>query len=219
MHRVLALIVATSLGFVPAESQGAAPPPYIPASLYPSGARFSFSPDYSDSAMNAAWNFDAAGEPFMHTYPQGVFMRQSGWMQEAVVGHGRHFAWFALFDSTYGVFDDGHHGNVEAFRDLRLMLHKWWHARPARTQPSAIVPAGVAGVAETRIIPKLGDGPYLVTSAWWGNSSEIEAIAYTSPHFLDWMATRHMLAAQVRYAVGLASPSTAHSMRLVSIAP
>jgi hypothetical protein len=153
--------------------------------------------------MDAAWDFDASGEPLMHRYPQHVFLRQSGWMEQAFVQRGNRLAWFILFDSTYGTYADGQHGNLAAFNDLRLMLSKWWQAGLARQQPRNALPGGSSGAVETRIIPKLDDGPFIVTSAWWGDTQEIEAIAFSSPHLLGWTKLRNMLYAQLRFAIGV----------------
>jgi hypothetical protein len=177
--------------------------PYIPATFYPEGSRITFSADYSNESMDAAWDFDANGEPLMHRYPQHVFLRQAGWMEQGFVQHGYQIAWFILFDSTYGTFSNGQNGNVIAYRDLRLMLTKWWHAGLAKQQPQGILPAGVNGAIEARVIPKLDDGPFLVTSVWWGNTREIEAIAFSTPHLIGRTQLRQMLNAQIRYAMGL----------------
>lgn len=201
--RLLILALVLGMAAAPATVGAQAAIPSIPASLYPAGSHLTFSAQYSDASMNEAWNFDAAGEPLMHTYPQSVFLRQSGWMEQSFLQHGKQIAWFILFDSSYGTFASGAHGNVEAYLDLRLMLGKWWHAGLATYQPAGLLPAGSAGADETRIIPKLDDGPFVVTSVWWGDAREVEAIAFSTPHLLNRTRLREMLAAQVRYAVNL----------------
>jgi hypothetical protein len=177
--------------------------PFIPASLYPAGSRITFDVDYSNESMDQAWNKDANGEPLMHTLPQSSFLRQTGWMEQSWVQHGRQIAWFILFDSAYGTFQNGAHGNVTAFQDLRLMLSKWWHARLARHQPQGILPPTTTGAAETRIIPRLDDGPFIVTSAWWGDTREIEGIAFSTPRLIGRSRLRDMLTAQIQYAIHL----------------
>ena len=180
--------------------------PYIPPSFYPVGSSITFDPTYSDESMNAAWDFDANGEPLMHSYAQSVFLRQSGWMEKSFLVRGREIAWFILFSSNYGTFADGHLGNREAYRDLRYMLKQWWFARPAKHPPRDLLPATDAGASQTRIIPKVGDGPYVVMSARWGATQEVEAIAFSSPGLLSRTKMVGMLAKQVRYAVRLARP-------------
>jgi len=180
--------------------------PYIPTSFYPVGSGITFDPTYSDEGMNAAWDFDANGEPLMHSYAQRVFLRQSGWMEKSFLVRGGQIAWFILFSSDYGTFADGHPGNREAYRDLRYMLKQWWFARPAKHPPRDLLPATDTGASQTRIIPKLGDGPFVVMSARWGGTQEVEAIAFSSPGLLSRTKMLTMLARQVRYAVGLAGP-------------
>lgn len=180
--------------------------PYIPTSFYPVGSSITFDPTFSDENMNAAWDFDANGEPLMHSYAQSVFLRQSGWMEKSFLVRGRQIAWFILFCSNYGTFADGHLGNREAYRDLRYMLKRWWFARPAKHPPRDLLPATVVGASQTRIIPKVGDGPFVVMSARWGMTQEVEAIAFSSPGLLNRTKMLRMLARQVRYAVRLARP-------------
>lgn len=151
--------------------------------------------------MDALWDFDGNREPLMHDYPQSQFQRQSGWMQRATLRRGNRIMWFVLFDSTYGSLLDGRQGNTFAYDDLQMMLTDWWHADLTASQPTSILPAGSTGAAETRLIPRSMDGPALTLSAWWGTSQEIEAIAYYTPHFLNPATIRHLLAAQVRYAI------------------
>jgi len=193
-------------GAAPRLLQAASPQPYIPASLYPAGSRITFNGDCSNDCMNMAWDFDAAGEPLMHTYPQNVFLRQSGWMEQSWVQHGNQIAWFTLYESSYGTFHDGHQGNTIAYLDLRLMLAKWWHATLAKQQPSNILPDGVTGATETRIIRKQDGGPFVVSSAWWGPASEVEAIGFSTPRLMSRTGVRQMLAAQLRFAVHLPPP-------------
>jgi len=182
--------------------------PYIPASFYPVGSSITFDPTYSDDSMNAAWDFDANGEPLMHSYAQSVFLRQSGWMEKSFLVRGRQIAWFILFSSDYGTFADGHLGNTEAYRDLRYMLKHWWFAKPAKHPPRDLLPTTDIGASETRIIPKLGDGPFIVMSARWGATQEVEAIAFSSPGLLTRTKMLGMLARQVRYAVRHPHPPT-----------
>jgi len=197
------LILAVSL---PGAAHASAVQPYIPTSFYPVGSSITFDPTYSDDSMNVAWDFDANGEPLMHSYAQSVFLRQSGWMEKAFLVRGRQIAWFILFSSIYGTFADGHPGNKDAYRDLRYILKRWWFARPAKHPPPDILPATDVGASQTRIIPKVGDGPFIVMSARWGATQEVEAIAFSSPGILSRTKTLRMLARQVRYAVRLAGP-------------
>jgi hypothetical protein len=178
----------------------------LPASLFPRNSRIVFQPDVSNRAMDAAWNFDAAGEALMHRFPQDAFERQSGWMEQAFLQRGKRIVWFVIFDSRYGAFQDGHRGNVSAYSDLKLMLTKWWHARLATAQPEDILPGGVTGQTETRIIPKESDGPFVVTSAWWGDTDEIEAVAFGSHQLVTRTRLRALLAAQIQYATRLPDP-------------
>lgn len=204
---VVAFFLAAALA--PMKGYGDTEQPYVPASLYPSGSRISFNADLSNEGMDALWDLDAEGEPLMHAYPQRVFLRQSGWMEQSFLQHGKQIAWFILFASSYGTFSNGQNGNVVAYRDLRVMLTKWWHAGLAAKQPQSILPAGASGETETRVIPKLDDGPFLVTSAWWGDRREIEAIAYSSsPRLVGRARLRRMLAAQVRYAASVPQPAS-----------
>ena len=193
-------------GLLPGVARASPVQPYIPTSFYPVGSGITFDPTYSDESMNAAWDFDANGEPLMHSYAQRVFLRQSGWMEKSFLVRGGQIAWFILFSSDYGTFADGHPGNREAYRDLRYMLKQWWFARPAKHPPRDLLPATDTGASQTRIIPKLGDGPFVVMSARWGGTQEVEAIAFSSPGLLSRTKMVTMLARQVRYAVGLAGP-------------
>jgi len=197
------LLLAVSL---PRAAQASTTQPFIPTSFYPVGASITFDPAYSNESMNEAWDFDANGEPLMHSYAQSVFLRQSGWMEKAFLVRGRRIAWFILFSSSYGTFADGHPGNTEAYRDLRYMLTRWWFARPAKHPPRDLLPATDTGASEIRIIPKLGDGPYVIMSTRWGGTQEVEAIAFSSPGLITRTKMLTMLASQVRYAVRL-SPS------------
>ena len=199
-----ALLLLAAL--LPRSAQASPVQPYIPASFYPVGSSITFDPTYSDESMNAAWDFDANGEPLMHSYAQSVFLRQSGWMEKSFLAQGRQIAWFILFSSDYGTFADGHLGNREAYRDLRYMLERWWFAKPAKHPPRDLLPATDAGASQTRIIPKLGDGPFVVMSARWGATQEVEAIGFSSPGLLSRTKMLTMLARQVRYAVRLARP-------------
>jgi hypothetical protein len=198
---ILYIVLACTPTFAHAQSVPAQP--LIPASLYPPGSRITFESDYSNQSMDQAWNKDANGEPLMHTLSQSAFLRQSGWMEQSWVQHGNQVAWFILFDSSYGTFQNGSHGNVTAFQDLRLMLSNWWHAKLAQRQPQGILPDGTDGSAETRIIPKVDDGPFVVTSAWWGDTREVEGIAFSTPRLIHRTRLRTMLTEQVRYAVNL----------------
>ncbi len=199
-----ALLLLAAL--LPRAAEASPVQPYIPPSFYPVGSSITFDPTYSDESMNAAWDFDANGEPLMHSYAQSVFLRQSGWMEKSFLVRGREIAWFILFSSNYGTFADGHLGNREAYCDLRYMLKQWWFARPAKHPPRDLLPATDAGASQTRIIPKVGDGPYVVMSARWGATQEVEAIAFSSPGLLSRTKMVGMLAKQVRYAVRLARP-------------
>ncbi|HEX6508081.1 MAG TPA: hypothetical protein VF221_10650 [Chloroflexota bacterium] len=191
------------LGLAPGGARADPAPPSIPATFYPAGSRIDFSVDYSNTRMDAEWNFDANGEPLMHSLHQDILLRQSGWMEQSFVQHGNQIAWFILYDSTYGSYLNGRLGNTGAYVNLQHMLTVWWHAGLATHQPANVIPAGATGSFEARVIPKLDDGPFLVMSAWWGSSREIEAIAFSTPHLIGRTKLRQMLAAQVRYAVGL----------------
>lgn len=174
--------------------------PYVPASLYPDHSHLHFIANLSNSGMDAVWNQDPNGELLMHQYPQDAFLRLGGWTEGSFRHDRRGLVWFDLYDSNYGVFQDGRTGNAEAFHDLALVLRRAWHAPLARRQPSGLVPSGVAGASQTRIIPKLDDGPFIVTSVWWGKSREIEGIAYASPGVMSLNQERRMLVQQIRYA-------------------
>lgn len=212
-----ALLLLAAL--LPRVAQASTVQPYIPTSFYPVGSSITFDSTYSDESMNAAWDFDANGEPLMHSYAQSVFLRQSGWMEKSFLVHGRQIAWFILFSSDYGTFADGHLGNTEAYRDLRYMLKQWWFARPAKHPPRDLLPATDTGASETRIIPKLGDGPFIVMSARWGATQEVEAIAFSSPGLLTRTKMLGMLARQVRYAVRACAPPTPtpHEWRILRL--
>lgn len=178
--------------------------PFVPASYFPAGSRIVFEENESDRSMDAAWNYDAAGEALMHQHSQSSFLRDSGWMEQSFFQAGDQIAWFVLFDSTYGTYADGRGGNREAYNDLHLMLTRWWHAHLTRVQLPSILPQGSTGSTETRVIPKDMDGPIVVASAWWGNTHEIEAAAFASPQLLSRTRVCRMLIQQVGYAVGLA---------------
>ena len=175
--------------------------PIIPASMYPSGVTVVYDADVSNGKMDAMWGRDGVGQYFMHVATQDQLRRQSGWMEAGYQTHGDSYVFFALFESTYGTLADGRHGNATALVDWRASVAGLWGLSLARSQPKGILPDGVTGQAETRVLRASLGGPTVTIAAWWGDTREVEALAIFTPDLLKLTQAKRMLAQQVRFAV------------------
>ena len=66
-----------------------------------------------------------------------------------------------------------------------------------------LLPQGVPGVAETRILRAKDGGPTVTIAGWWGSTQEVEALALFTPDVMSLTLAKRILANIVRAAVRL----------------
>lgn len=196
---ILALLLVPFLPPRPSASGASLP---VAASLFPRGMTLTFAPRLSNARMDAIWERDQAGRTFMHVTSQDMLRRVSGWLEQGRLRRGSDtYAYFLLFASEYGMMPDGRQGNATAFTDWRAAVGGINGLPVARSQARDIVPMGVAGRAETRVLTAREGGPTVTIAGWWGQSHEIEALAIFTPDVVTLTRAKRLLAAEVRAAV------------------
>ncbi len=173
----------------------------LPANYFPPGSWIDYHAAVSNADMDRWWGRDGNGYPMMHALSEDVLARSSGWLESSYRRVGNGYIYFAVFRSEYARLEDGTPGNAAAFGDWRKAVAEINGLRLATTQPTDIVPRGMDGQAETRVLSAAAGGPSVTIAAWWGETHEVEALGIYTGKLMTMQRARRMLAAQIRFVI------------------